>query len=95
MTPQGLSTSICANLAGSAHDEATLRSSIATVAAHRTIDLLPLSEVLADYPNLAQSRWAAWRRKQGLDQTPEAFADLLDDVIAFADPLLEYGRRQP
>jgi len=77
-----------ASLAAKPHNKATLRSSIATVAAHRLVELRPLVEALSGYAEHAQPRWAAWRRKHQLSDTPEAFADLLDDVVAFTDPLL-------
>ena len=65
-----------------------LAESIRRVAASRQVELSPLSEPLRGFADLAQSRWAAWRRKQRLNNTPESFADLLDDVIAFSDPHL-------
>ena len=65
-----------------------LAESIKRVAASRQVELSPLSEVLDGYAELAQSRWAAWRRKQRLNDTPESFADLLDVVVAFSDPFL-------
>lgn len=65
-----------------------LVSAIAEVTSHRRAELMPLAEVLEGYPLLAQRRYAAWRRKQGLDQLPEQFADVLDDIVAFADPAI-------
>lgn len=82
-------------LAESKHDVTALRASIAVVASHRAVRLLPLSETLAGYAELAQPRWAAWRRRQRLTELPTAFADLLDEVIAFADPLLDEEHSQP
>lgn len=70
-------------------DGAQLRTALVTVAEHRGVALSSLSEVLQGYSDLAQSRWDAWRRKQLLDdRLPEAFAEVLDAVIAFADPCL-------
>lgn len=64
-------------------------TALVSVAAHRRVALRSLSEVLAGYAPLAQGRWVAWRRKQGLvDSTPEQFSELLDVVVRFADPLL-------
>jgi hypothetical protein len=63
--------------------EATLR-----VADYRGVELAPLAEVLDGLAGLAQSRWVAWRAKQDLtDRLPEAFADVVDAVIAFGDPV--------
>jgi hypothetical protein len=66
-----------------------LIGAMAAVARHRAIDIAPLREVLDGYVGLAQPRWAAWRRKQRLDdQLPEQFAEVLEAVISFADPAL-------
>ena len=83
-----------ANLAACPHDETVLGSSIAAVAAHRIVDIQPLSDALAGYAELAQPRWIAWRRKHGLTNTPEAFADLLDQVTTFTDPHLNAVRQE-
>ena len=66
-----------------------LASTIAHVAQHRGARLVPLSQVLDGYASLAQPRWAAWRRRQRLDdRLPERFDEILETVIAFADPAL-------
>ncbi|WP_197681613.1 nucleotidyl transferase AbiEii/AbiGii toxin family protein [Actinopolymorpha singaporensis] len=68
---------------------AELQGAIAEVAAYRHAELLPLVDVLDGYAALAQARWSAWRRKQGLDdRLPSSFLDLLGALIAFADPAL-------
>lgn len=60
------------------------------VADHRGVPIRPLRQVLDGYGELAQSRWAAWRRKQALDgMLPERFADVLALVIRLADPVLD------
>ena len=69
-----------------------LAESIRRVAAFRQVQLSPLSNTLEGFGEHAQSRWAAWRRKQQLNDTPESFAALLDIVIAFSDQHL--GRVQ-
>lgn len=61
---------------------------ISTVAEHRKAALLPLATALHSFPQLAQNRWSAWRRRQELASTPADFADLLIAVIAFADPAI-------
>jgi predicted nucleotidyltransferase component of viral defense system len=79
-----------ANLAHRDVDDRALVESIRRVAEFRRAPIQPLNEVLARYPEIAQQRWAAWRRKQGLAATtPARFADLVDNVVAFADPLLQ------
>lgn len=70
-------------------DGTVVTESVVQVAAHRNAQLAPLAEVLAGYPDLAQARWAAWRRKQRLDdRVPRRFDDLLHTVIGFADPVI-------
>ena len=70
---------------------AELRGAIETVAAHRHAQLLPLRDVLADYPSVAQGKWAAWRRRSSLLDLPENFAEVLRTVIALADPVIDDG----
>lgn len=66
-----------------------LREALNTVAAHRQATLRPLAEALVGMADTAQSKWAAWRRKQRLqDTTPEQFQDLLDHCTSFTDPIL-------
>jgi hypothetical protein len=70
-------------------DGAEVADAITTVATHRRADLVFLSEVLDGFADLAQTRWAAWRRKQHLqDRLPEDFHTVLDHVVAVADPCL-------
>jgi hypothetical protein len=53
------------------------------------VQLIPLIDVLAGYPEIAQQRWAAWRRRQRLeDRLPEDFGEVLSAVIDFADPAI-------
>jgi hypothetical protein len=69
-------------------DTGTLAESITRVAQHRATPIATLAEALDGYADLAQSKWVAWRRKQRLADTPSEFADLLTDVVTFADPIL-------
>lgn len=49
-----------------------------------------LTVSLEGMSELAQPRWAAWRRKQRLEATtPERFQDVLDQCVVFADRVLE------
>jgi Nucleotidyl transferase AbiEii toxin, Type IV TA system len=68
-----------------------LREAIDAVAAYRGAVLSPLAEVLNEYPDLGQARWVAWRRRSNSDHLPESFADVLDGVFAFADPVVGVG----
>jgi Nucleotidyl transferase AbiEii toxin, Type IV TA system len=79
-----------ANLGRHDLDAIALVEAIRRVAAYRQVSIQPLREVLTGYPRIAQSRWSAWRRKQRLTtSTPEQFADLLDLVLAFTEPVLQ------
>jgi predicted nucleotidyltransferase component of viral defense system len=70
-------------------DGTELVRSTRRVAEHRRVQLVPLTEVLAGYAEIAQERWAAWRRRQRLeDRLPEQFQDVLTAVIDFADPAI-------
>jgi hypothetical protein len=72
-----------------------LQSTITRVAAHRQAELAPLREILDGYPAIAQPRWAAWRRGQGLDdRLPSQSADVLDHVIIFAHRPHRHRRRR-
>ncbi len=70
-------------------DQNVLGEAIRKVAKHRQTMIQPLSSVLDGCATIAQPRWAAWRRKQQLTETPEHFGELLETMIGFADPLLE------
>lgn len=65
-----------------------LSGAMGTVASHRGVDLAPLQVVLKGYELIAQSRWAAWRRRHRRDELPASFEYLLAAVIDFADPVL-------
>jgi hypothetical protein len=65
-------------------------SALAEVATYRRVELSPLADALNGYATLGQARWAAWRRKQHLDdRLPSSFVNVLTEVIAFADPALQ------
>ena len=69
--------------------QADLASAIDVVADHRRVTMSPLADVLIGMADIAQPKWAAWRRKQRLEATtPARFQDLLDRCIAFTDPVL-------
>lgn len=70
-------------------DGAELNSSIRRVAAHRATQLAPLARTLEGYGPIGQQRWTAWRRRQQLDdRLPAEFSDVVNAVIAFADPAI-------
>ena len=71
-------------------DAPRLAQSLQRVAEHREVAIRPLAAVLAGYGEIGQTRWAAWRRKQLLDdRTPAEFADLVGEFVGFADPILQ------
>ena len=63
-----------------------LQTAVREVAQYRRTELISLTDVLDGYPDLAQPRWATWRNRQNRNELPERFADLLTEVIAFAEP---------
>jgi hypothetical protein len=67
---------------------ADLEEAIREVARFRRAELIALSDVLDGYADLAQARWAAWRRRQNREELPAQFGDLLTDVISFAEPAI-------
>jgi hypothetical protein len=53
-----------------------LVASVRDVAKHRQVELASLVRVLDGYGDIGQQRWAAWRRKQRLDdRLPESLGD--------------------
>lgn len=70
-------------------DAQTLRTSMQHVAQYRGVPLSPLKPALAGFPEIAQSRWFSWLRKQRLEAgTPADFATVLKVVVSFADPVI-------
>ncbi|WP_030546469.1 nucleotidyl transferase AbiEii/AbiGii toxin family protein [Streptomyces albus] len=71
-------------------DGEELATALTATAAHRGIELRPLSSVITGLAERRQSSYAAWRRRQKPSQGgyPEHFTDVVNLVVAFADPLL-------
>ena len=70
-------------------DGRELSTAVGNVMRYRQTTAVPLVDVLEGYAQIGQARWAAWRRKQRLDdRLPERFEDVVDAVTAFADPAL-------
>jgi hypothetical protein len=66
-----------------------LRQAMQTVAEHRQVSLASLSTALHGYAQIAQPRWAAWRRKLRLASTlPEDFTRALEALTSFAEPVI-------
>lgn len=71
-------------------DADDLRTALHTVAAHRGVPLAPLADAVdvVAYGQAGQTKYAAWRRKQGLAHlAPEQFAEALARTVAFIDPV--------
>lgn len=68
-----------------------LVAALRAVAQHRGATRQSLTVALAGYTEIpgVQAKWAAWRRRQELDdRVPESFTEVLGHVAAFADPAL-------
>lgn len=74
-------------------DGSELTQALKTTAAHRGVVLRSLSGSIAQLPELRKRSYAAWRRRQGAASAsyPDLFADVVELIVAFADPLLEGG----
>lgn len=75
-------------------DPEALLESARAVALHRGVRLTPVGGLLAGYGDAAQPKWAAWRRKEALE---DACAEQLDEqvarVAALLDPVFGHGDR--
>lgn len=68
---------------------AELLGSTTRVAAYRKVPLVPLRTALDGWADVAQSKWAIWRRKQTRSNAlPAHFGDTLAAITEFADPIL-------
>jgi hypothetical protein len=66
-----------------------LRRALIEVATYRQAPLVPLRDLQEEFTGIGQARWAAWRRRQGLeDRVPEDFGEVLDVVVGLVDPVL-------
>lgn len=67
---------------------ATLRKAIEEVAKHRKVDISAPSASLSGHDELAQQKWAAWRKKTDVDDiTLPVLEDQLTEVGKFLDPV--------
>ncbi|UYM06327.1 nucleotidyl transferase AbiEii/AbiGii toxin family protein [Solicola gregarius] len=68
-------------------DEDQLFESAQAVARYRGIELGPITPVTAGYGAVGQTKWAAWRRKHGLEDISEAALDTqMTKVAQVLDP---------
>jgi Nucleotidyl transferase AbiEii toxin, Type IV TA system len=71
-------------------DTIQLQAALENTATHRKITLRPLSAALGDLATVRARTYETYRRRLGQDSAdlPEKFLTLVDDVTAFADPLI-------
>lgn len=71
-------------------DGQELTTALTATATHRDTPLKALSTAITDLAEHRQTSYAAWRRRQGLAAAshPEHFTEVVQLVIAFADPLI-------
>lgn len=74
-------------------DPIKLAQAVRAVAEYRNVILKPLAEVITGYEAIAQAKWAAWRRKEGLAlKTEEKLDEQMLRVAAILDPAFTASR---
>lgn len=73
-------------------DEQLLESAVA-VARYRRVALGPIAPVVVGYGSVGQPKWAAWRRKEGLEDVSEQDLEAqMAKVAAVLDPVFTRGQ---
>lgn len=73
-------------------DRSVLLDSARAVARFRQVTLRPVADSVAGYGAVSQPKWAAWRRKEGLEDVCEPnLDDQMLEVIAVLDPVFSSG----
>ncbi|AKU18099.1 nucleotidyl transferase AbiEii/AbiGii toxin family protein [Luteipulveratus mongoliensis] len=73
-------------------DENLLLESATAVARYRKVALRPITPVVVGYGAIGQVKWAAWRRKERVEDISEPDLDAqLAKVAAVLDPVFEQG----
>lgn len=73
-------------------DEEQLLESARAVARYRKIELGPISPVIEGYGAVGQTKWKAWRRKEGVEDISEAgLDDQMAKVAEVIDPVFSRG----
>lgn len=73
-------------------DAAYLSAAVRATGAHRGSDLRPLRSVLVDLATMRQADWRRFLARSGLeDSAPASFADAIEAIADFADPILDGG----
>jgi len=65
-----------------------LRDALTRVAEHRGHELQPLGPLLRSLRTSRQATWLRFRERADLPALPESFADVVDAVVAFLDPVI-------
>lgn len=75
--------------------EELLRSAQA-VARYRGVTLEPIAPYVVGYGRVGQAKWAAWRRKERLEEACEADLDKqMTLVVSYLDPVFSHGDAPP
>jgi hypothetical protein len=73
-------------------DRNLLLDSARAVARYRKVTLRPVADSVAGYGAASQAKWAAWRRKERLEDVCEPdLDDQMLEVIAVLDPVFSLG----
>nr|WP_238174732.1 nucleotidyl transferase AbiEii/AbiGii toxin family protein [Kribbella kalugense] len=68
-------------------NEQQLLQAVTAVARYRKVELGPIAPAVVGYGAVAQAKWAAWRRKEHLEEISEPdLDDQLAKVAAVLDP---------
>ena len=71
-------------------DPDELRRSAEAVARYRGVGLQPIGDVVDGYGAIGQAKWAAWRRKEGVESISEADLDeQMAHVASALDPIFD------
>ena len=81
-------------LDGAGLDSGRLLDATRAVAAFREVTLTPIGPVVEGYGAVGQAKWAAWRKKEGLESVcDENLDDQMLRVAAILDPIFAQGNR--
>jgi hypothetical protein len=73
-------------------DEDQLLESARAVARYRKVELGPVGPAVVGYGAVGQAKWAAWRRKEKVEDISEAdLDDQMKKVAAVLDPVFSKG----
>lgn len=77
-------------LAQAGLNQADLQAAVIEVAGYRNVRLQPIGPILDGYGKVGQAKWAAWRRKEGLEAIcEEPLDDQIVRVAVVLDPVFQ------